>query len=72
MKTNGSGFKVIHDKKIETPEGIAIDTVTGLLYFADYNHETIEVVKLDGTMSKILIRTDLVNPRDVQLYHEKG
>ena len=72
MHFNGSGFGTITDKGLETPETVQIDTASGLLYVADYNYEKIEVIKTDGSMRMDLITTDLRNPRDIVLYHEKG
>ena len=72
MHVNGSGYKVIIDKRPQIPEGVAVDLATGLLYYADYGRETIEVTKLDRSAHKVLISRDLVNPRDIQLHHEKG
>ncbi len=72
MNINGSGFASVLDRDLRTPEGLALDTASNLLYFADYYKETIEVVKLDGSARKVIVSSDLVNPRDVVLYHEKG
>ena len=72
MHVNGSGFEIITDKGIETPETVQIDVASGLLYVADYNHEKIEVIKMDGSMRMDLVTTDILNPRDIVLYHEKG
>ena len=72
MHINGSGFTTVTDKGIETPEGLQIDYASGLIYVADYYYERIEVIKLDGSLRMDLITTDLINPRDLVLYHEKG
>eukprot|EP00794_Sanderia_malayensis_P002952 gene2952-3402_t len=72
MFVNGTGYKVLANETLLTPEGLSIDVGSQLLYFADYGRETIEVLKLDGSTRKILMSTNLVNPRDIQLYHEKG
>ena len=72
MHINGSGFQTITDSGIETPETVQLDAATGLLYITDYNHEKIEVIKMDGSMRMDLITTDITNPRDLVLYHEKG
>lgn len=72
MHVNGSGFQTVIDDGIETPEGLQADFDTGLLYVADYNYEKIEVIKTDGSMRMDLITTDITNPRDLVLYHEKG
>ncbi len=72
MSVNGSGYKALVNQNLRTPEGVAVDAVSKLLYFADYARETIEVVKLDGSARKVLISTDLVNPRDIKIYHEMG
>lgn len=51
-----------------TPEGIAVDWVARKLYWTDNIEEEksrIEVVNLDGSYRKVLIRTDLDNPRAI-------
>lgn len=53
-------------------EGIAIDWVSRNIYWTDAQRDVIEVMKLDGTDQKILINTDLVEPRGIVVHPELG
>lgn len=50
---------------LESPEGIAVDHVSRLLFWTDSMRDTVEVSKLDGSQRRILFDTDLVNPRPI-------
>lgn len=50
---------------LESPEGIAIDHVSRLLFWTDSMRDTVEVSKLDGSHRRVLFDTDLVNPRAI-------
>uniref|UniRef100_A0A8D3BMU6 Nidogen 1 n=1 Tax=Scophthalmus maximus TaxID=52904 RepID=A0A8D3BMU6_SCOMX len=50
---------------IPSPEGIAIDHVSRLLFWTDSMRDTVEVSQLDGSQRKVLFDTDLVNPRPI-------
>ena len=54
------------------PEGIAIDWISRNIYWTDSQRDVIEVMKLDGTEQKVLINTDLVEPRGIVLHPELG
>lgn len=50
---------------LESPEGIAIDHVSRLLFWTDSMRDTVEVSKRDGSHRRVLFDTDLVNPRAI-------
>ncbi|XP_055916936.1 nidogen [Eupeodes corollae] len=59
---------------IESPEGIAIDSVSRRIYWTDSVKDTIEVASLeDRTMRAVLVNKHLVNPRGIAVdpYREK-
>ncbi|RXN26763.1 nidogen-2 isoform X2 [Labeo rohita] len=47
------------------PEGIAVDTVHRKLFWVDSGKDRIETSSLDGSNRKVLIDSDLVNPRAI-------
>ena len=49
----------------ESPAGLAVDWVTGKLYWTDAGTNRIEVSNLDGTMRALLIWEGLDKPRDI-------
>ena len=50
---------------LESPEGIAIDHLGRTLFWTDSMKDRIEVASLDGTKRRVLIDTNLVNPRAI-------
>lgn len=50
---------------LESPEGIAVDHVSRLLFWTDSLRDTVEVSKLDGSQRRVLFHTELVNPRPI-------
>lgn len=50
---------------LESPEGIAIDHVSRLLFWTDSMRDTVEVSKMDGSHRRVLFDTELVNPRAI-------
>ena len=50
---------------LSSPEGIAIDWMSGNMYWTDSGFDRIEVAKVDGSNRKILFDTDTVNPRGI-------
>ena len=59
--TEGSTTEVIFNDLGEV-HSIAIEPETGLIYWTDYMHETIEVAKIDGSHRKTLIWENMANP----------
>ncbi|XP_046864726.1 low-density lipoprotein receptor-related protein 4-like [Xenia sp. Carnegie-2017] len=76
QQTNLSS-KIEHDKKIivknvASPDGLAVDWVTGKLYWTDAGRKRIEVSELDGRYRSTLIDTNLDMPRDIVLHPYYG
>lgn len=64
--TQGSQQKqTLHSSTVQSPDGLAVDWVSGNLYFCDKMKDTIEVSKLDGLYRKVLIRENLQEPRAI-------
>ena len=53
-------------------EGIAVEWETGLIYWADYEDQTIGVAKIDGTYRKTLIIHDIVSHRAIVVDSRTG
>ncbi|XP_075166288.1 nidogen [Haematobia irritans] len=73
-KYDGSDMKTFIDEDVESPEGIAIDTISRRLYWTDSVKDTIEVASLDDpSLRSILVNKNLVNPRGISVdpYREK-
>lgn len=54
-------------KNIHTPDGLAVDWVTGKLYWTDTGYKTIEVADLDGKHNTDLLAVGLSEPRAIAL-----
>ena len=72
MDLNGSNLQEIITTAISSPEGLAYDGVSKLLYWSDDQLKKIEVCKTDGSERKVLIDNRLDHPRDIVLYQKKG
>jgi sugar lactone lactonase YvrE len=57
---------------IQAPDGIAVDWVTGKLYWTDAWEKIIEVSDLHGQYRRALITTDIDMPRAVVLHPYNG
>lgn len=57
---------------IGSPEGLAVDSASQLLYWTDSSKDTIEVAHLVTKQRKVLIDTGLVNPRGIAIYARRG
>lgn len=54
-------------KNVHTPDGLAVDWVTGKLYWTDTGYKTIEVADLDGKHNADLLAVGLSEPRAIAL-----
>ena len=57
---------------LQSPEGIAIDHLSRTLFWTDSMKDRIEVSSLDGTQRRVLVDTELVNPRAIIVDATKG
>lgn len=64
---NGSSQEVIHDTKVKTPDGLAVDIIGRNIYWTDMGTNRIEVSKLNGSYRMALVTSDIDNPRDIIL-----
>ena len=64
--------KVVIDARTGRPTVIAVDWVTKKLYWTDDNRKRIELANFDGTHRKLLIDTNLDQPRALALLPQKG
>uniref|UniRef100_A0AAX7THR8 Nidogen 1a n=1 Tax=Astatotilapia calliptera TaxID=8154 RepID=A0AAX7THR8_ASTCA len=64
-KANIEGGEPTSVISLESPEGIAIDHLGRTMFWTDSAKDHIEVASLDGSNRRVLINTDLVNPRAI-------
>lgn len=50
---------------MSSPEGIAIDHLGRTMFWTDSMKDHIEVASLDGSQRRVIVDTDLVNPRAI-------
>lgn len=50
---------------LDSPEGIAIDHLGRTVFWTDSVKDRIEVASLDGSQRRVIIDSDLVNPRAI-------
>lgn len=53
-------------------DDIAIEWETGLIYWTDYMHETVEVARIDGSLRKTLVWQDTANPYAIVVDSRSG
>lgn len=51
--------------ELDSPEGIAIDYLGRTMFWTDSVKDHIEVASLDGSQRRVIIDSDLVNPRAI-------
>lgn len=57
---------------VSTPDGMAVDWVHDLIYWTDTGYNTITVANFEGTFRKVLINTDLSEPRAIAVDPRDG
>lgn len=67
-----AGIEVVVQHGLATPEGLAVDWITGKLYWIDSNLDQIEVAKLNGEMRTTLIAGGMEHPRAIALDPGQG
>ncbi|XP_066985718.1 low-density lipoprotein receptor-related protein 4 isoform X1 [Macrobrachium rosenbergii] len=55
-----------------TPDGIAVDWVADNLYWTDAGRKVVEVARLDGTSRKVIVKTELLEPRAIAVFPKRG
>lgn len=67
-----TGIEVVVQHGLATPEGLAVDWITGKLYWIDSNLDQIEVAELNGDMRTTLIAGGMEHPRAIALDPGQG
>lgn len=60
------------DSDLHSPEGLALDWVHHNLYWTDSGDRTISVSSADGSRRRVLISTELSEPRAIAVDPERG
>ena len=74
---NGTNTQVIADYDVQTPDGLAFDWIARNLYWTDAGEHQlaparIEVARANGTSRKILIETEIDEPRAIVVDPAEG
>ncbi|GFO50674.1 low-density lipoprotein receptor-related protein 6 [Plakobranchus ocellatus] len=69
---DGSGQKIVTDKEVDKPEGIAVDWIAQNIYWTDTGTDRIEVARVNGSSRKVLISHGLDEPRAICLDPANG
>ncbi len=72
LKKKKKQSKVVIDARTGRPSVIAVDWVTRKFYWTDDLRTRIELANFDGSHRKLLIDTDLDQPRALALLPQKG
>lgn len=56
---------IVSVKDLDSPEGIAIDHLGRTMFWTDSVKDRIEVASLDGSQRRVIVDSDLVNPRAI-------
>lgn len=71
IRYDGSNYSIVL-QNVPSAEGLAVDWISRNIYFTDAVKRTIEVASLDGKHRKVLVDTDLKNPRGIALDPRDG
>ncbi|KAF5291298.1 hypothetical protein FQA39_LY03449 [Lamprigera yunnana] len=69
---DGTHKRVLVTSGLDTPEDLAVDWITGNIYFTDAEIKHIGVCSNDGMYCTVLVSEGVQNPRSVVLYPQKG
>ena len=72
MFINGTGREVLHSSTLRNPDGLAVDWIGRNLYWCDKTTDTIEVSRLNGLYRRVLLDTDLQEPRAIAVHPFRG
>jgi nidogen (entactin) len=64
IRVDGSQMQQLLEN-VTSAEGLAVDWISKNIYFTDSEAKTVEVASLNGKFRKILIRSNLNNPRGI-------
>lgn len=64
--------RVVTDKYVFTPQGLAFDWVTNKIYWADRFSRKIEVIDTEGTNRYTIVDDNLRKPRSIALHPKSG
>lgn len=66
---SSDAFRTLLNRNLSTdlgsPEGLAIDHLSRTVFWTDSVKDRIEVASLDGSQRRVLVDSDLVNPRAI-------
>lgn len=65
-------LQILHNTNIINPDGLAVDWVGRNLYWCDKHTDTIEVSKLNGSFRRVLLNTNLEEPRGLEAFPKRG
>jgi Low-density lipoprotein receptor repeat class B len=65
-------LQVLHSATVRNPDGLAVDWLGRNLYWCDKMTDTIEVSRLDGRYRRVLVRTELQEPRAIAVHPFRG
>lgn len=51
--------------RVAIPDGLAVDSISGLIFYTDTGNDIIAVMTLDGTISAVIVSSDLDQPRAI-------
>ena len=71
IRYDGSNYSVVL-QNVPSAEGLSVDWLSRNIYFTDAEKRTVEVASLDGKFRKVLIDTDLKNPRGIAVNPRDG
>uniref|UniRef100_A0A3B4AED0 Uncharacterized protein n=1 Tax=Periophthalmus magnuspinnatus TaxID=409849 RepID=A0A3B4AED0_9GOBI len=65
LRDTERGPRTLVSSDLQSPEGLALDPVSRLLFWTDSGLDLVEVSRLDGSQRRVLFNTDLENPRAI-------
>ncbi|KAL3286983.1 hypothetical protein HHI36_001469 [Cryptolaemus montrouzieri] len=69
---DGSDRELLITSGLGSPEDLAVDVITGNIYFTDAEYRHIGVCTLDGSHCTVLLNKDIRKPRGIVLNSEEG
>ena len=71
MNLDGTNKRTIVTS-VQLPDGIAVDWISKNIYWTDDTAASIEVARVDGSNRRVLVNTDLYNPRGISVHPHFG